>query len=66
MTSTMGGDDVLVFDADHGRDPAAMSTSVMRTVRNGCRKDEATIRFMIEALRGAEPSGGSCALIDSA
>jgi hypothetical protein len=35
-------------------------------MRNDWRRDEDTIRFMIEALRGAELSGGSCALIDSA
>jgi hypothetical protein len=43
-----------------------MSTTVMRTTRNPCRNEEATIRFMIEAVRGADPAGGRGTLIDFA
>jgi hypothetical protein len=38
----------------------------MSTTRNGCPNEEATIRFMIEAVRGVEAAGGGSALIDSA
>jgi hypothetical protein len=43
-----------------------MSTSVMRTMRKPCPSEEATIRSMIEAVRGEDPVGGRGSLIDSA
>ena len=30
----------------------------MSTTRNRCRSDEATIRLMIDAVRGVGPAGG--------
>jgi hypothetical protein len=35
-------------------------------MRKDCRNEEATIRFMIEGLRGEDPFGGKTSLIDFA
>jgi hypothetical protein len=43
-----------------------MSKMVMSTTRKRCSNDEATMRLMIEPLRGAGTLGGGSALIDFA
>jgi isocitrate dehydrogenase len=48
------------------RDPAPMSITVIRPMRKGWRSEEATIRFMIDAVRGVDPFGGNGSLIESA
>src|SRR5450755_45647 len=61
MTSTLGGERsgyASIGSRWNAQDPAPIRTSVMRMTRNGCRSEEATIRFIIDAVRGGGGGGG--------
>jgi hypothetical protein len=36
-----------------------MSTTVINAIRNGCRSDDVTMRFMTEDVRGADSGDGA-------
>ena len=57
MISTIGGDKsgyASTGRRSSDRVPAPISTSVSSTTRKRCRNDDATTRFIIEAVRGAD------------
>ncbi len=69
MISTIGGERsgyASIGKRCSAHSPAPIRTTVSSTTIRRCRSDEATIRFMIEAVRGCEPGSGRDALIDFA
>ena len=67
--STIGGDKsgyASIGRRPSAHQPAPITTSVMKTTTNRCLNDEATIRFIIEAVCDGDPVSGRWSLIGPA